>query len=99
MDRTVVISLWLSCVNICATYIWSVYWNVENCLLSNNVSDYYYVAQGKTTIPNVDDGEECKFTDVSVWETQQNHRDTAVFIIGLQWQKWLAFFSSFYFFQ
>lgn len=39
--------------------------NLANCLLSNNVSDYYYVAQGKTTIPNVDDGEECLLTDVS----------------------------------
>ncbi|KAK9752705.1 Myosin head (motor domain) [Popillia japonica] len=35
----------------------------ENCLLSNNITDYYYVAQGKTTIPNVDDGEECTLTD------------------------------------
>lgn len=26
--------------------------------------DYYFVAQGKTTIPNVDDGEECTLTDV-----------------------------------
>ena len=35
------------------------------CALSNNISDYYYVSQGKTTIPNVDDGEECQMTDVS----------------------------------
>ncbi|XP_029155874.1 myosin heavy chain, muscle isoform X13 [Nylanderia fulva] len=33
------------------------------CLLSNNVQDYYFVSQGKTTIPNVDDGEECLLTD------------------------------------
>lgn len=26
--------------------------------------DYYVVSQGKTTIPNVDDGEECELTDV-----------------------------------
>lgn len=38
------------------------------CLLSNNITDYYYVAQGKTTIPNVDDGEECTLTDVSCQE-------------------------------
>ncbi|XP_018304701.1 myosin heavy chain, muscle isoform X29 [Mycetomoellerius zeteki] len=35
----------------------------EICLLSNNVNDYYFVSQGKTTIPNVDDGEECLLTD------------------------------------
>ncbi|CAL1689368.1 unnamed protein product [Lasius platythorax] len=33
------------------------------CLLSNDVTDYYFVSQGKTTIPNVDDGEECLLTD------------------------------------
>jgi len=33
--------------------------------LSNNINDYYYVSQGKTTIPNVDDGEESQMTDVS----------------------------------
>ncbi|CAH1958774.1 unnamed protein product [Acanthoscelides obtectus] len=35
----------------------------EKCLLSNNVNDYNFVSQGKTTIPNVDDGEEFKITD------------------------------------
>lgn len=35
----------------------------EMCLLSNNVQDYYFIAQGKTTIPGVDDGEECELTD------------------------------------
>lgn len=35
------------------------------CLLSDNVTDYYYVSQGKTSIPGVDDGEECQLTDVS----------------------------------
>ncbi|KAK3930628.1 Myosin heavy chain, muscle, partial [Frankliniella fusca] len=35
----------------------------EMCLLSNDIMDYYFVAQGKTTIPNVDDGEECILTD------------------------------------
>lgn len=35
------------------------------CLLSNDIYDYYNVAQGKITIPNVDDGEECLLTDVS----------------------------------
>lgn len=37
---------------------------LEICLLSNNIMDYYFVSQGKTTIPNVDDGEECTMTDV-----------------------------------
>ncbi|CAH2096536.1 unnamed protein product [Euphydryas editha] len=35
----------------------------EMCMLSNDVHDYYIVSQGKTTIPNVDDGEECLLTD------------------------------------
>ncbi|XP_035730491.1 myosin heavy chain, muscle isoform X45 [Vespa mandarinia] len=35
----------------------------EMCFLSNNIHDYHNVAQGKTTIPNVDDGEECQLTD------------------------------------
>jgi len=35
------------------------------CLLSNNIQDYHFVSQGKTTIPGVDDGEEFIATDVS----------------------------------
>lgn len=35
------------------------------CMLSNDVYDYHIISQGKTTIPNVDDGEECTLTDVS----------------------------------
>ncbi|XP_043518717.1 myosin heavy chain, muscle isoform X16 [Frieseomelitta varia] len=35
----------------------------EMCCLSNDIHDYYFVSQGKTTIPNVDDGEECTLTD------------------------------------
>ncbi|XP_063973764.1 myosin heavy chain, muscle isoform X10 [Diachasmimorpha longicaudata] len=35
----------------------------EMCLLSNDINDYYFVSQGKTTIPGVDDGEECSLTD------------------------------------
>lgn len=34
-------------------------------MLSNDINDYNVVAQGKTTIPNVDDGEEFVLTDVS----------------------------------
>lgn len=33
-------------------------------MLSNNIMDYHVVAQGKTSIPGVDDGEECELTDV-----------------------------------
>ncbi|CAH0715839.1 unnamed protein product, partial [Brenthis ino] len=36
----------------------------DMCLLSNDVYDYFIVSQGKTTIPNVDDGEECVLTDI-----------------------------------
>ncbi|XP_030752184.1 myosin heavy chain, muscle isoform X38 [Sitophilus oryzae] len=35
----------------------------DMCLLSNDIMEYNYVSQGKTTIPNVDDGEECRLTD------------------------------------
>uniref|UniRef100_A0AAG5DSD3 Myosin heavy chain n=1 Tax=Anopheles atroparvus TaxID=41427 RepID=A0AAG5DSD3_ANOAO len=35
----------------------------EICFLSNNIHDYNIVAQGKTTIPSVDDGEEMQITD------------------------------------
>ncbi|XP_030030426.1 myosin heavy chain, muscle isoform X47 [Manduca sexta] len=35
----------------------------EMCFLSNDIYDYNIVSQGKTTIPNVDDGEECVLTD------------------------------------
>ncbi|XP_039753048.1 myosin heavy chain, muscle isoform X1 [Pararge aegeria] len=35
----------------------------DMCMLSNDIYDYYNVAQGKITIPNVDDGEECILTD------------------------------------
>lgn len=60
----------------CFTLTWNWVWNVfvlfcfvfqtELCLLSNNITDYYFVAQGKTTIPSVDDGEEMQITDVSL---------------------------------
>lgn len=35
------------------------------CNLSNDIYEYHYVSQGKTTIPHVDDGEELQLTDVS----------------------------------
>ena len=38
--------------------------STEQLHLSNDIKDYHYVSQGKTTIPNVDDGEELTLTDV-----------------------------------
>ena len=43
----------------------SIAYPAANCMLSDNIYDYYNVSQGKITIPNVDDGEECQLTDVS----------------------------------
>lgn len=37
---------------------------LDKAMLSNNIMDYYVVAQGKTSIPGVDDGEEMELTDV-----------------------------------
>jgi hypothetical protein len=37
----------------------------DQCLLTNDMHDYVFQAQGKITIPGVDDGEECSLTDVS----------------------------------
>ena len=38
----------------------------EMCLLSDDIYDYHFVSQGKIEIPNVDDGEEMRLTDVSI---------------------------------
>jgi len=37
----------------------------ELCLFSNDIHDYYYVSQGKTEIPGVDDNEEGRLTDIA----------------------------------
>lgn len=37
---------------------------LEQCILSNDIMDYFIVSQGKTTIPSVNDGEEFELTDV-----------------------------------
>ena len=34
------------------------------CSLSNDIYDYHFVSQGKTTIPGVDDAEEMYICDV-----------------------------------
>lgn len=43
--------------------------NIDMCMLSENIHDYYYVSQGKTTIPGMDDGEEFQLTDVRAHKT------------------------------
>ena len=35
----------------------------EKCLLSNDIYDYWYVSQGKTTVPSIDDKEDMQFAD------------------------------------
>ena len=53
----------------------------EDCLLSDDIYEYHFVSQGKTTIPNVDDAEELTFTDVSAartaaeWSTSSPDRE------------------------
>lgn len=39
------------------------------CDLKQDISHYIYIAQGKTTIPGVDDAEESRLTDVCFPET------------------------------
>lgn len=50
---------------------------LEICFLSNDIHDYYIVSQGKTTIPSMDDGEECTLTDVSCrWRNSHGRLET-----------------------
>eukprot|EP00091_Calanus_sinicus_P019233 TRINITY_DN4738_c0_g1_i3.p1 TRINITY_DN4738_c0_g1~~TRINITY_DN4738_c0_g1_i3.p1 ORF type:complete len:260 (-),score=82.28 TRINITY_DN4738_c0_g1_i3:12-791(-) len=35
----------------------------EKCLLSDNILDYWYVSQGKLTVPSIDDKEDMQFAD------------------------------------
>jgi len=35
----------------------------EKCHLSNDIYDYWYVSQGKTTVPSIDDKEDMQFAD------------------------------------
>merc|ERR1711936_1031273 len=35
----------------------------EKCLLTNDIYDYWYVSQGKTTVPSIDDKEDMMFAD------------------------------------
>lgn len=47
--------------------------HTEKLLLSNDIHDYYFVSQGKTEIPGLDDGEELEATDVSTTPTRQEY--------------------------
>ncbi|XP_026689240.1 myosin heavy chain, muscle-like isoform X2 [Diaphorina citri] len=38
----------------------------EMCMLSNRIEEYYFISQGKTRIPGVNDGSEFELTDVSI---------------------------------
>lgn len=59
-----------------------IFYSTEQCLLSNDIYDYNNVAQGKITIPNVDDGAECLATDVSVsiWNQKKMWSSSDVFV-------------------
>merc|ERR1712208_152554 len=35
----------------------------EKCFLSNDIKDYWYVSQGKLTVPSIDDREDMQFAD------------------------------------
>lgn len=67
---------------VCLTVEYLMMWTLiyeslaEMCMLSGDITDYHYVAQGKTTIPNVDDGEECQLTDVSSSPRRAPHQLT-----------------------
>lgn len=42
------------------------YFCIEMCMLSNRIEEYYFISQGKTRIPGVNDGDEFEVTDVSI---------------------------------
>ena len=35
----------------------------DRCLLTDNILDYWYVSQGKLTVPSIDDKEDMMFAD------------------------------------
>lgn len=61
---------------------------LDQCMLSNNIMDYFIVSQGKTSIPGVDDGEECELTDV-------RHPSTEFFFIFCEFFFFLIFYPPF----
>jgi len=51
----------------------------EKCLLSNDILDYWYVSQGKLTVPSIDDKEDMMFADEAfniLGFTEQEKYDT-----------------------
>lgn len=57
-------------------YLWPSSFHTDICCLSDNVHDYHFISQGKTTIPNVDDGEELQLTDVRTCTWWRCSRDS-----------------------
>lgn len=45
--------------------------HTEMCLLSNRIGDYYYISQGKTRIPGVNDASDMEDTEVSPHNVQK----------------------------
>lgn len=41
-------------------------------MLSNRIEEYYFISQGKTRIPGVNDGTEFELTDVSIRSNDSN---------------------------
>ena len=57
---------------------------LDNCMLSNNIMDYYVVSQGKTSIPGVDDAEELELTDVREFKSWNKWKCIRNFIDSVQ---------------
>lgn len=55
---------------------------LDMCNLTGSITDYHNVAQGKTSIPGVDDGEECELTDVRKKQPKNTKFDHSVDMIG-----------------
>lgn len=67
----------ITCMCVLSFFFYFIYIvHAEMLLLSNNVNDYYFVSQGKTTIPGLDDGEELLITDVSACKPASKYDDT-----------------------
>lgn len=60
------------------------------CLLSDDIYDYNFVSQGKTTIPNVDDNEECALTDVSLKHANNTSIDITFWFWLYWWFIWVV---------
>ena len=43
--------------------VYSHSFNQEKCFLSNDIMDYWYVSQGKITVPSIDDREDMQFAN------------------------------------